>query len=103
MKRKDLDPRFFNGLKWIRGQLAHRGVIVSVDLHQWKPGAKPSWLWRTSSGIDHQTTSNEHWKMNDYDAMFGGKPVVGMLNVVTELAEVSWIFGQQAQLAAATT
>lgn len=87
--RKNLDPRFFDGIRWIRGQMAHRGVIVAVDLKQWKPGAQPAWVWRPTVSIDHVTSGNatEMERLRAYDSRMAANSVLGTLNLIDELAE----------------
>jgi hypothetical protein len=90
----DLDPDFFRGLKWLRGQLVHRGVIRAVDLRQWRPGAEPRWKWKPANAIPHQTSGYERDNLRAYDAAVAGRDVLGSLSLVNELHEAATLFGR---------
>lgn len=92
MRRKDVDPRFFNGLKWVRGQAVHRGVIHAVDLRQWRPGAEPRWKWQPVCAIPHETTGKSLLQLHDYEAVVAGRDVLGSLDLWDEWHDILEIF-----------
>jgi hypothetical protein len=89
---QDVDPRIFNGLKWIRGQFVHRGVLHAVDLRQWRPGAEPRWKWRPSQELGRSASGKDKESMADYDAVLAGVDVIGSLSLIDALADAVRIF-----------
>jgi hypothetical protein len=81
-----LQQGFFDGFKWIRGQMTYRGVIEPIELWQYEPGAEPRWKWMDAGAITTDLKSNANQRCQ-YERFLAGGDVVGLFS---HLLDVFW-------------
>lgn len=73
--------RFFQAIKWVRGQLSHAGTPASMELIQFREGAEPRWKWAASR--DFARGRPDEAGRHAYDNVLSGHDVTGLLSHLT--------------------
>jgi hypothetical protein len=85
-----LQEGFFNGLRWIRGQITYRGVIDPIELWQYEDGVAPRWKWKDATAVTTRLSSNRDQR-KQYERFQAGRDVEGQLSNLLEVFwEVKW-------------
>jgi hypothetical protein len=73
--------RFFQAIKWVRGQLSHAGTPAPMELVQFREGAQPRWKWAASR--DFARGRPDDAGRHAYDNVLSGHDVTGLLSHLT--------------------
>jgi hypothetical protein len=73
--------RFFEAIKWVRGQLSHAATPAPMELIQYREGAEPRWKWSKSQ--DFARGRPDEAGRRAYDDVLSGRDVTGLLGHLT--------------------
>lgn len=73
--------RFFQAIKWVRGQLSHAATPAPMELIQFREGAEPRWKWTASQ--DFARGRPDEAGRHAYDNVLSGNDVTGLLGHLT--------------------
>lgn len=80
-----LQEGFFQGLRWVRGQMTYFGATSPMELWAYRDGAEPRWKWKDAEAISWEKGNKRERAL--YDWFIAGHDVTGYFS---HLLDVFW-------------